>query len=235
MPTDVKYAELFDQNRCNPQVLTEYHITIRWLRKRGVKNKDIGIGIGWYWLDSNLTNMQLTRGNDFVGLVCPRAHGWRHTTSSTITNLPPHHSTTTITDHDHERPWTLNISLNNLRRCPPPTMTVGIAIGWRLLFSSIMARQTFGRWLVFLSLLCLFGNCSAFVTPLLQHAKVSSSIPSMLLSTTDEASIDIESFAAPLIEIERRRNLAIISHPDSGEELVLVCTSHSLFLQNHLI
>jgi hypothetical protein len=88
-----------------------------------------------------------------------------------------------------------------------------------------MARQTIGRWLVCLSVLCLFGNGSAFVAPLLQHAKVWSSIPSILLSTTDEAAIDIESFAAPLIEIERRRNLAIISHPDSGEELVLVCAS----------
>lgn len=38
-----------------------------------------------------------------------------------------------------------------------------------------------------------------------------------MLSTTDEAAIANESFAAPLIEIERRRNLAIISHPDSGK------------------
>lgn len=144
----------------------------------------------------------------FVELVCPP----EFIDDSFSSTHPPQASTSTSS----LEPFTINI--------PSPTMTIRFAIGWRLL-SSIMARQTIGRWLVCLSVLCLFGNGSAFVAPLLQHAKVWSSIPSILLSTTDEAAIDIESFAAPLIEIERRRNLAIISHPDSGEELVLVCAS----------
>ncbi len=84
-----------------------------------------------------------------------------------------------------------------------------------------MERKTIDRWLRFLSVLLLLHNVSAFLSSSLrQHAKLSSSIMSML-STTDEAAIANESFAAPLIEIERRRNLAIISHPDSGAEIIL--------------
>ena len=84
-----------------------------------------------------------------------------------------------------------------------------------------MKRKTIDRWLLYLSVLFLLHNVSAFLaSSLRQHAKLSSSKTS-ILSTTDEAAITNESFAAPLIEIERRRNLAIISHPDSGAEIVL--------------
>jgi len=56
-------------------------------------------------------------------------------------------------------------------------------------------------------------NVSAFVTPSSNIKKCS---PSRLYSTTESAIIN-ESFTAPLDEIEKRRNLAIISHPDSGK------------------
>ena len=66
--------------------------------------------------------------------------------------------------------------------------------------------------------LCI-QNASAFVSP-----KSNVDIPrtSCLWSTTEESTSssstknDFDSFVAPLHEIERRRNLAIISHPDSG-------------------
>ena len=63
------------------------------------------------------------------------------------------------------------------------------------------------------ALYLLQHNASAFVAPT-SHAKIPSS--SSLFSTTEDAIIN-ESYVAPLNEIERRRNLAIISHPDSGE------------------
>ncbi|KAL7467655.1 hypothetical protein ACHAXS_007898 [Conticribra weissflogii] len=46
-----------------------------------------------------------------------------------------------------------------------------------------------------------------------------SAIPTRLLSTAEETDVAslIENHAAPLFEINRRRNLAIISHPDSGK------------------
>ena len=48
----------------------------------------------------------------------------------------------------------------------------------------------------------------------------STSIPLVLVlrsTTEDQQEISIEDHAAPLFEIDRRRNLAIISHPDSGK------------------
>ena len=65
------------------------------------------------------------------------------------------------------------------------------------------------------ALLLLTGDTSAFLAPS-SHAVIRTS---SLFSTTEEAAPAIinESYAAPLNEIERRRNLAIISHPDSGK------------------
>ena len=64
-------------------------------------------------------------------------------------------------------------------------------------------------------LLMVIGDTSAFLAPS-SHAVIRTS---SLFSTTEEAAPAIinESYAAPLNEIERRRNLAIISHPDSGK------------------
>ena len=58
-------------------------------------------------------------------------------------------------------------------------------------------------------------NVSAFVTPSSNTIKKCS--PSLPLYSTTESAIINESFTAPLDEIEKRRNLAIISHPDSGK------------------
>ena len=57
-------------------------------------------------------------------------------------------------------------------------------------------------------------NVSAFVAPSSIKKKCSPSLP---LYSTTEGTIINESFTAPLDEIEKRRNLAIISHPDSGK------------------
>lgn len=59
-------------------------------------------------------------------------------------------------------------------------------------------------------------NVSAFVTPSSKIIKNKCS-PSLPLYSTTEGTIINESFTAPLHEIEKRRNLAIISHPDSGK------------------
>ena len=59
-------------------------------------------------------------------------------------------------------------------------------------------------------------NVSAFVTPSSKIIKNKCS-PSLPLYSTTEGTIINESFTAPLDEIEKRRNLAIISHPDSGK------------------
>ena len=66
-------------------------------------------------------------------------------------------------------------------------------------------------------LLMVIGDTSAFLAPS-SHAVIAKRTSS-LFSTTEEAAPAIinESYAAPLNEIERRRNLAIISHPDSGK------------------
>ena len=58
-------------------------------------------------------------------------------------------------------------------------------------------------------------NVSAFVAPSSNINKKCS--PSLPLYSTTESAIINESFTAPLDEIEKRRNLAIISHPDSGK------------------
>ena len=101
-----------------------------------------------------------------------------------------------------------------------------------------MAHRTIERRLTYccLSALCL-QITSAFVAPT-PYAEVPSR--TLLFSTTHEAasvadesknptaatgrmgmetdeSADFADYIAPLNEIERRRNLAIISHPDSGE------------------
>mmetsp|Transcript_40151 Transcript_40151/g.70641 ORF Transcript_40151/g.70641 Transcript_40151/m.70641 type:complete len:211 (+) Transcript_40151:134-766(+) len=71
-----------------------------------------------------------------------------------------------------------------------------------------------------LSTLYLLRDASAFLSPAATQSRaiIPSSRRTSLLSTTEEAaSIINESFVAPLVEIERRRNLAIISHPDSGK------------------
>jgi len=61
-------------------------------------------------------------------------------------------------------------------------------------------------------------NASAFLAPASYAITPSTPSTSSLFSTADEtAAIINESFVAPLHEIERRRNLAIISHPDSGK------------------
>ena len=66
--------------------------------------------------------------------------------------------------------------------------------------------------------LCI-QNASAFVSP---TSNVDIPRTCCLWSTTEESTSssstknDFDSFVAPLHEIERRRNLAIISHPDSG-------------------
>ena len=59
-------------------------------------------------------------------------------------------------------------------------------------------------------------NVSAFVAPSSSNIikKCSPSLPP--LHSTEGAIIN-ESYTAPLDEIEKRRNLAIISHPDSGK------------------
>ena len=58
-------------------------------------------------------------------------------------------------------------------------------------------------------------DVSAFVTPSSNIIKTCS--PSLPLHSTSEGAIINESYTAPLDEIEKRRNLAIISHPDSGK------------------
>lgn len=66
-----------------------------------------------------------------------------------------------------------------------------------------------------LSAAVLLRDAAAFVAPT-SRAVVPRT--SHLGSTTEEAAAIInESFAAPNDEIDRRRNLAIISHPDSGK------------------
>jgi len=57
-------------------------------------------------------------------------------------------------------------------------------------------------------------NVSAFVAP---SSNIKNCSPSLPLYSTTEGAIINESFTAPLDEIEKRRNLAIISHPDSGK------------------
>ena len=78
-----------------------------------------------------------------------------------------------------------------------------------------------------LSTLYLLRDASAFLSPARQsRAIIPSSRRTSLLSTTEEAAASIinESYVAPLDEIERRRNLAIISHPDSGmQEFTVLC------------
>ena len=68
--------------------------------------------------------------------------------------------------------------------------------GWRL-FSAL--------------LLSTFINISAFRLPTPHRTAT------LIHSTTPTSSEGIVSYAAPDIEINRRRNLAIISHPDSGK------------------
>ncbi|KAL7529186.1 hypothetical protein ACHAXR_004594 [Thalassiosira sp. AJA248-18] len=57
-------------------------------------------------------------------------------------------------------------------------------------------------------------NASSFINP---KSNVIVPRTSLFSSTEEAAAINNESFIAPLAEIERRRNLAIISHPDSGK------------------
>ena len=59
-------------------------------------------------------------------------------------------------------------------------------------------------------------NVSAFVAPS-SKIIIKKCSPSLPLYSTTEGAIINESFTAPLDEIEKRRNLAIISHPDSGK------------------
>ena len=60
-------------------------------------------------------------------------------------------------------------------------------------------------------------NVSAFVAPSYNINIKKKCSPSLPLYSTTESAIINESFTAPLDEIEKRRNLAIISHPDSGK------------------
>ncbi|EJK52430.1 hypothetical protein THAOC_28290, partial [Thalassiosira oceanica] len=62
------------------------------------------------------------------------------------------------------------------------------------------------------SALALAPFASAFVSP-----SSRTSLPRSSLSSTTETSTVNNSYSAPDEEIERRRNLAIISHPDSGK------------------
>jgi len=79
-----------------------------------------------------------------------------------------------------------------------------------------MKHPTANRPLAYWCLLtlCLPQNASAFLSPI-SHATVPSPSMTSFLSATEEKAID--TYVAPLIEINRRRNLAIISHPDSGK------------------
>lgn len=72
--------------------------------------------------------------------------------------------------------------------------------------------------------LCLPEMCRSYVIPLAPtiqcQARLTSSSSSKRYSATEEEiqlESTITSFKAPLVEINRRRNLAIISHPDSGK------------------
>eukprot|EP00970_Alexandrium_tamarense_P011704 scaffold2566_cov125-Alexandrium_tamarense.AAC.7 len=69
------------------------------------------------------------------------------------------------------------------------------------------------------SLVCLLiGGTSSFHLPSSQLRRPSTTLHSSTETTDTASSNDYqESYSAPLTEINRRRNLAIISHPDSGK------------------
>jgi hypothetical protein len=68
---------------------------------------------------------------------------------------------------------------------------------------------------------CIITPTSAFQvpTPISTIQSIKPSHSSLLFSSTQDSptTTSLTSYAAPLTEINRRRNLAIISHPDSGK------------------
>ena len=86
--------------------------------------------------------------------------------------------------------------------------------------SSSSSSYRSSQWfLLFLLLSFLLSATTAFHTPTKQtrHLPSNRSSITALHSSTAESSLISNDNAAPLIEINRRRNLAIISHPDSGK------------------
>jgi hypothetical protein len=120
---------------------------------------------------------------------------------------------------------------------PPPTMYLPY---WRATgFCShfVMAHQTINRCLMHCclsALLCLLCNASAFLAPAVPRAEApphygrtslfTSSMATNKASSLSSPSVVVappspngESYAAHPNEIKRHWNLAIISHPNSGE------------------
>eukprot|EP00536_Pseudo-nitzschia_multiseries_P004720 jgi/Psemu1/10641/gm1.10641_g len=76
------------------------------------------------------------------------------------------------------------------------------------------SRDNYAAYAIFLALGLLGGPCDAFTSSSFHHGAVVPRSSSRLYNTDTSSS---SSVAAPPHEIDRRRNLAIISHPDSGK------------------